>query len=566
MDQTKSPDELFEIKPDVEEIIDDDSDMIINDSDEQVEQVVNEPEPAKPDASAQASEQQAIVEQAIGAQSEDARSEEEQPEEAQSEETQSAESQQEESRQEEPRQEELQPEENRTEEYQPESEMDDFSAEFEEVEREEEDFEMLEQIGDSIVLQVDAEIENSIISLAEENTARQQDIYDEEDEPKEEEKRGFFARIHWWGYTLAGVGIVIALTIVWIAATKAGHGALVKYGSQYAADKVTYQPVEQVQHADVPDEKDDITDQNINPEDIEVIPDDYSVVTPEPIIPVDTEQTDTEDPMAVPVKKSVYNVLIVGEENIGSDGYRGRSDLIMIASINLNQKSVKLTSVMRDSLVAIPGYPDNRINAAYAIGGVSLLYDTLKLNLGVDIDNYMLVNFESFVSIVDALGGMDVEVTAEEATYLNTTNYISDPADRKIVPGVNHMNGGQVLGYCRIRNVGTVNNEYSDFGRTSRQRRVLSTIYNMASDMNYFGLMGLAGKCLPYVTTDMDAETIETYINLLLEVGMPGPVETYRIPVSGSFSDVMLREMLVTKIDLEINAKALRRFIYGDEE
>lgn len=511
MEQNNSPDELIEIKPDIVDNIDDDSDMTINESEPALD--TSEPEADIPDD---------VTVETL-----------------------------------------------QSEEEVKEPESDDFSAEFEELEREEEDLHMLEEIGDSIVMQVDAEIENSIIDIPAETLANAPSsfnsvISEDEINSEEEEEEGhhnFFARIPWWGYTLAGVVIVISLTVIWILATKNGHSALVKHASEYAAGKVTYQPVEPVTNVDVPDEPSEI-DSDVNIGDIEVVPDDFNVVTPELN---DVEPTPYVDPDGTVTEKTVYNVLLVGEENIGAGGYRGRSDLIMIASINLSQKSVKLTSVMRDSLVAIPGFADNRINAAYAIGGVSLLYDTLKMNLGIDIDNYMLVNFDSFENIVDALGGIDVEVTAEEAGYLNTTNYIENPADRKIVAGTNHMNGGQVLGYCRIRNVGTATNEYSDFGRTSRQRRVLSTIYDMAANMNYFGLMGLAGKCLPYVTTDMDAVAIEKYCDMLLDVGMPGPVETFRVPISGSYSDVMLREMLVTRIDLDVNAKALKNFIYGEE-
>lgn len=550
MEQTNSPDELFEIKPDSDVTIEEDSDMIINEPNKEI------PEASVPETAAEQTAEENVTEENV-------------TEENLTEVISAEEAVTEEAATEEPA---TESEAVRTvEEATPvttDAESDDFSAEFEEIEREEQDLQMLEEIGDSIVQQVDAEIENSIIIPDEPvDTDRiEADIDDGTDEepPEDDRHRGFFARIPWWGYTLAGVVIVILMTIFWIAATKSGRGALVKHGSQYAANQVTYQPVEPVQQVDVPDEVTE-ADPTINIEDIEVIPDDYSVVTPEPMPEPAMEPTDDSQEDAV-TEKTVYNILLIGEENIGSGGYRGRSDLIMIASINTKQKSVKLTSVMRDSLVAIPGYPDNRINAAYAIGGVSLMYDTLKANLGIDIDNYILVNFESFAAIIDALGGIDVDVTADEAKYLNTTNYIANPADRKIKTGVNHMNGGQVLGYCRIRNVGTAAKEYSDFGRTSRQRRVLGTIYDMASDMNYFGLMGVAGKCLPYVTTDMDAETIEKYINMLLEVGMPGPVENFRIPVSGSFSDVMLREMLVTKIDLEVNAMALRMFIYGNEE
>ena len=304
---------------------------------------------------------------------------------------------------------------------------------------------------------------------------------------------------------------------------------------------------------------------DINREDLEVIPEGFSVVTPE-IVPSGEPQDTENDPNAAPAEakeQKVFNILLIGEENM-TDSVRGRSDLMMIATINSELGSVKLTSIMRDCLVAIPGHLDNRINVAYTIGGVSLLYNTLKVNLGVDIDNYILVNFDNFEDIIDALGGVDITLTTEEANYLNTTNYISNPEYRTVSAGANHLNGNQALGYCRIRAVGTSGHEYSDFGRTSRQRTVLNRIYSSAAGMSYFELMGVANKCLSFVTTDLTAEDIEKYIGLILAVGIDKGIENYRIPVSGTFSEALLRDMIVTKIDLQANAEALSKIIYGN--
>ena len=277
------------------------------------------------------------------------------------------------------------------------------------------------------------------------------------------------------------------------------------------------------------------------------------------------DEPDPEDPENVELK-DVYNILLIGEENIGGGSSRGRSDLLMIATINRKQTAVKLTSIMRDCLVAIPGHIDNRINVAYTIGGVSLLYETLRTNLGVEIDNYALVNFDSFENIIDALGGVDVVLTSQEAEYLNTTNYISKPEYRNVRAGSNHLNGNQALGYCRIRNVGTAAGEYSDFGRTTRQRNILNRIYSTLAGKNYFELLGLANRCLQYVTTDLTAEDIEKYVGMLDETGLDSGIQNYRIPVSGTFSEALLREMIVTKIDLEANTKALHDIIYGSDE
>ena len=452
-----------------------------------------------------------------------------------------------------------------------EEEIDDFAEDLAEMENEEADMEMVEAIGDSIVQQVNSEIENSMIMMPDISAAEPQeglettgggdDAGDDDEPDRKGGIAGFFARIPWWGYMVAGVTLVLVIMLIWIMTSGPGKGLLVKWGSKYAADKITYAPVQPVDETDVPDESDLPLEPDKN--DIEVVEGDHTVITPD-ISPTEIPAEGDEDPENA-VLKDVYNILLIGEENIGGGSARGRSDLLMIASINRKQKSIKLTSIMRDCLVAIPGHIDNRINVAYTIGGVSLLYDTLRTNLGVEIDSYMLVNFDNFENIVDALGGVDVTLTAQEADYLNTTNYISKPEYRNVRIGANHLNGNQVLGYCRIRNVGTASGEFSDFGRTSRQRAILNKIYSTLTDKNYFELLGLANRCLQYVTTDLTAEDIEKYVGMLMEVGMNSGIQNYRIPVSGTFSEALLREMIVTKIDLEANSKALLEFIYGPQ-
>ncbi len=449
---------------------------------------------------------------------------------------------------------------------------DDYAEEIAEMEHEEEDRRLVKAIGDSLSKQVDSEFERSIIMIPDVadtgyNTGDGDDpdgSDPEEDEDADEPAGNIFTRIPWWGYMVAGVVLVLIIMFTWVMTSGPGKRLLVKWGSKYAAEKITYIPVNPVDETGVFDETDD-PGVDINREDLEVIPGDYSVVTPE-IVPSKEPEETAEDPNAAPVdvqEQKVFNILLIGEENM-TDSVRGRSDMLMIATINSELESVKLTSIMRDCLVAIPGHLDNRINVAYTIGGVSLLYNTLKVNLGVDIDNYILVNFDNFEDIIDALGGVDINLTAEEANYLNTTNYISNPEYRTVSAGANHLNGNQALGFCRIRAVGTSGNEYSDFGRTSRQRTVLNRVYSSAAGKSYFELMGVANKCLSFVTTDLTAEDIEKYVGLILSIGIDKGIENYRIPVSGTFSEALLRDMIVTKIDLQANAEALSKIIYGN--
>ena len=166
---------------------------------------------------------------------------------------------------------------------------------------------------------------------------------------------------------------------------------------------------------------------------------------------------------SVSTNKDVINILLCGEESIG--GGRGRTDSIMIATINQKDNQLKLTSIMRDSYVQIPGFSDNKINAAYHNGGMKTLIKTIKKNFGIAVDGYVLVNFDSFQKIVDAVGGIDITLDEQEVKYLNSTNYISDTSNHTLTVGKNHMNGNQALG-CECTTI----NKLLHFIDTLRQR------------------------------------------------------------------------------------------------
>ena len=162
--------------------------------------------------------------------------------------------------------------------------------------------------------------------------------------------------------------------------------------------------------------------QTINPDLVEkdeegnVLDDEGNAV----IVPVEDE-----DKSEIRSEEYCYNNLLMGEEAIKSYGANGRTDLIMIATINAKDKKLKLTSIMRDSYAQIPGHEDNKINAAFAKGGASLLVDTVEQNLKVKIDGYVKVGVDGFEQIIDRLGGVEVTLTAEEAEYLRKTKYIT---------------------------------------------------------------------------------------------------------------------------------------------
>jgi LCP family protein required for cell wall assembly len=262
-------------------------------------------------------------------------------------------------------------------------------------------------------------------------------------------------------------------------------------------------------------------------------------------------------------EKYVTNYLIFGIEEFG--GARN-TDSMMIASINTKDDTLKLTSLLRDSYVDIPGYKANKLNSAYAKGGARLLVDTIELNYKVQLDGYVSVDFKSFEKIVDLVGGVDIELGKEEAKYLNTTNYISKKKNRNVKAGENHLNGNQVMGYVRVRKVKTLGGVNNDYGRIVRQQRALKAIFkSYLSPKNMVNLIPITKKSLSYVTTNLTQDQLERAMADVVENKMTS-LDTFRIPVDGAF-DAPRRYNGITYpivLDWDANRMELYQFIYHD--
>ena len=174
----------------------------------------------------------------------------------------------------------------------------------------------------------------------------------------------------------------------------------------------------------------------------------------------------------------VKNVLLIGTDGrTASD--RGRSDTMILLSINSKTDEIFLTSLMRDSYVDISGYGWNKLNAAYSFGGPELLIDTIQRNFDVKVTDYIAVNFNAFAAVVDAVDGVEINVSDSEAEAINqilhdeVNELMGDAIDSDYLSsgGKYKLNGKQALSYARIRYVGN-----ADFERTERQREVLSKL------------------------------------------------------------------------------------------
>lgn len=218
----------------------------------------------------------------------------------------------------------------------------------------------------------------------------------------------------------------------------------------------------------------------------------------------------------------VYNILLVGSDIRPNQSWNGNSDTIMLISINREQKRIVATSFLRDLYVNIPELGWRKINAAYAQGGIGLLFDTLEYNFSIHVDKYIAVDFLSYVKVVDILGGLDVEVQEDELfwcnQYIHASNLLlgepehSDYLEKADGSSV-HLSGKQVLAYSRFRYVGN-----GDFTRTERQRKVVNLIFDKMKKIDPKTLVTLLDEILPMVTTNIPTGEFLELIAILSEM------------------------------------------------
>jgi len=247
----------------------------------------------------------------------------------------------------------------------------------------------------------------------------------------------------------------------------------------------------------------------------------------------------------------VKNILIIGSD--GREEVSGeRADTMILFSIDKKNKQLKLTSFLRDSYVYIPseGYED-KLNAAYSLGGAQLTMDTLEYNYGIKIDGYITINFEVFKQFINLIGGIPIDVQDYEADYMvDELKYIY------IKPGVNVMNGNAALMYCRMRYLD------DDFHRTQRQRKVIKAVVTKVAKTNLFKLMGIVKDVVPNIRTDISR-------NQLISLGAGAALKFLRydivqqqIPANGTWWDERIDGADVIVFDLDENREILENFVF----
>lgn len=258
----------------------------------------------------------------------------------------------------------------------------------------------------------------------------------------------------------------------------------------------------------------------------------------------------------------VYNILLIGCDSREAGG-SGRSDAMILVSINSKTKKIILTSLLRDIYLKIPSHKNNRLNAAYAYGGANLLIDTIEKNFQIDIDKYISVDFYTFIDVVDSIDGVTLSVKEEYIPiinfYIREINQhigVEESDDLLTNAGEYILNGKQTLGYVRNRYTGT------DFARTARQRIVLQTIFDKIKNLNTLNIIKLSDKILPQITTNLSENKI---LSLILSVPayQKYEIEQWSIPMEDTFSFVTINRMSVIGIDFDKNINELHRKVYG---
>lgn len=267
---------------------------------------------------------------------------------------------------------------------------------------------------------------------------------------------------------------------------------------------------------------------------------------------------------AVISSKNVLNILLIGSDS-RSRSKRGLSDSMILLSINKDKKRIVATSLLRDIYLEISENKYNRLNAAYSTGGAGLLMDTIEKNFKVNIDKYVGIDFFAFIDVIDAIGGITLNITEEERPYINgyideLNTLLGEDKEKDYIykAGEQHVNGKQALGYSRVRYVGT------DFGRTQRQRKVLELVYEKIKKLKISELNRLLDVFLPRVTTNFKESEI-FYQLLKLPDYIKYDFEQMCIPVEGSYKNMRIRGMAVLGIDFEKNISELHKKVYLTE-
>lgn len=270
---------------------------------------------------------------------------------------------------------------------------------------------------------------------------------------------------------------------------------------------------------------------------------------------------DTQLEEKIADKKGIKNIILLGVDQYEGDA--GRSDAMIVATIDPIHDKIKLTSLMRDSYVNIPGRGYDKLNHAFAFGKAPLSIKTINQTFGLNIEDYVKVNFTEMEAIIDAVGGIELDVRADELTYIN--KYIKELSkDKNITPpivesaGKQTLNGIQAMGYSRIR--------YTDGGdaeRTERHRIVLTKIFDKIASAGPTKLPGMVNKLLPLVETSLSTGDIINLGTSVLSSGNKN-LEKERFPLDTFSKGEKINGVYYLTFDEAATKDQIFKYIFED--
>lgn len=252
---------------------------------------------------------------------------------------------------------------------------------------------------------------------------------------------------------------------------------------------------------------------------------------------------------------SVTNILLLGvDARNPKDDTASRSDSMMLISIDKAHNCIKMVSFLRDTWVYIPCIDKKqRLNAACQYDGYNGVVDTIEYNFGIDIDGYVVADFEMFKVLVDSIGGVEVEVSEKEAKEV--TSHKGRYGNVKLDAGKYKLTGEQALAYCRIRKIDT------DFMRAYRQRTVMQAILKSVKSANPIKLVSMASKAAPYIETNLSKTKIIS--SGLKALPCIGDMAEVRVPFDGTWQYATIGGASVITIDVDKNKEQLKDLIYN---
>lgn len=263
----------------------------------------------------------------------------------------------------------------------------------------------------------------------------------------------------------------------------------------------------------------------------------------------------------IPETEGITNIMLVGVDSL-EDVYTGRSDTMLLLSINKDSGKLVMTSFLRDIYVEIPGRGGDRLNAANVFGGTDLLKETIKNNFDITVDNTVVLNFFTVRDIVDELGGIDLNLTGDEIEIMN--GYLVSQAETfgleagtdqmEVRDGTFHLNGNQTLAYARIRYIGT------DFERTGRQRKIIMACAEKLKGMSALELASFAKNNVTKFKTDLG---IMDFANLMYTLSglQEYSITEFTIPMENSWENATVDGMSVLSVEFQKNSEEWYRLV-----